>query len=175
MSGLLQHDLESLSLWYCDSVSTTSWQTLIEHGHNLKCLELGKYVDMLKHSEPNEKAPIDFQLDLPRLRKLILTDVVLQPIVRFSHLKELSYLDLTSCIFAEFSLEALLDSPNLTTLILFDVWPLESEIPTICRMQQLRKLDISTAHVNVNNGNYKSPNEVNTSPSLAFAIHEMQI
>lgn len=161
MSALLQHDLESLSLWYCDSVTKKTWDTLIEHGHNLEFLELGKYVDMLKHSEPNEKAPIDFQLNLPKLRKLILTDVVLQPIVEFKHLNELIYLDLTSCIFAEFNLDAILELPQLTTLILFDVWPLESEISIICKMMQLRKLDISTAHVNVNNGNYKNPNEVN--------------
>lgn len=160
MTALLQHDLVSLSLWYCDNVTTSSWPILIDHGHNLRFLELGKYVDMLKYSEPNEKAPIDFQLQLPKLQKLILTDVVLQPTVQFSHLRELTYLDLTSCTFAEFNLETILNLPNLITLILFDVWPLESEIPTICRMKQLQKLDISTAHVNVSNGIYKNPNEV---------------
>lgn len=166
MAVLLGHKLVSLSLWYCDSITTASWNTLIEHGSNLRFLELGKYVDMLKYGEPNEKAPIDFQLTLPRLQKLILTAVVLQPTVQFSHLKELSYLDLTSCIFAEFSLDALVDLPNLTSLILFDVWPLESEISTICKLKQLRQLDISTAHVNNINGVYKTPNEV----SVAMAI-----
>lgn len=160
MAVLLAHNLVSLSLWYCDSITTASWNKLIEHGSNLRFLELGKYVDMLKYGEPNEKAPIDFQLTLPRLQKLILTAVVLQPTVQFSHLKELTYLDLTSCIFAEFSLEALVDLPNLTSLILFDVWPLETEIPTICKLKQLHRLDISTAHVNVSNGTYKTPNAV---------------
>lgn len=161
MAVLLQHNLVSLSLWYCDSITTASWNTLIENGSNLRYLELGKYVDMLKYGEPNEKAPIDFQLMLPHLQKLILSAVVLQPTVQFSHLKELSYLDLTSCIFAEFSLDALIDLPNLSSLILFDVWPLETEIPIICKLKQLRQLDISTAHVNVSNGTYKNPNEVN--------------
>lgn len=170
MAALLQHDLVSLSLWYCDSITTASWKRLIEHGSNLRYLELGKYVDMLKYGEPNEKAPFDFQLTLPRLQKLILTAVVLQPTVQFSHLKELSYLDLTSCIFAEFSLEALVDLPNLTSLILFDVWPLESEIPTICKLKQLRQLDISTAHVNVSNGTYKNPNEVSIVNHRPFTI-----
>lgn len=170
MAALLQHDLVSLSLWYCDSITTASWKRLIEHGSNLRFLELGKYVDMLKYGEPNEKAPFDFQLTLPRLQKLILTAVVLQPTVQFSHLNELSYLDLTSCIFAEFSLEALVDLPNLTSLILFDVWPLESEVPTICKLKRLRQLDISTAHVNVSNGTYKNPNEVSMVNNRLFTI-----
>lgn len=162
MTILLNHELVSLSLWYCDMVSPTSWKTLIKHGQNLEYLELGRYVDMLKHSEPNEKTPIDFELDLPRIRKLILTGVVLQPTVNFIQLQQLSYLDLTQCTFLnDFTLEAIADLPNLTTLILFNVWPLETELPTICRMKKLRKLDISTGYFNTNNyGTFKNPNEV---------------
>lgn len=160
MMTLLQHDLVSLSMWYCDKVTTNSWQTLINYGANLKFLELGQFVDMLKYSEPNEKTPIDFQLNLPNLQTLILNAVVLQPNVQFSHLKDLSYLDLTSCIFAEFTLEALADLPNLTSLILFNVWPLETELVTICKLTKLKKLDISTGYNNGTNGVYKSPNQV---------------
>lgn len=168
MSILLQHDLVSLSLWYCDRITTASWHTLNEHGTNLRFLELGKYVDMLKYGEPNDKAPFDFQLNLPHLQKLILTAVVLQPTAQFAQLKELSYLDLTSCIFAEFSLEALVDLPNLTSLILFDVWPLETEIAIICKLKKLRLLDISTAHVNGSNGHYKNGNEVSVADLSKF-------
>lgn len=162
MSILLQHDLVSLSLWYCDMVTTASWPALVEHGAHLEFLELGRYVDMLKYSEPNEKTPIDFKLELPNIRTLILTGVVLQPTVEFAHLKNLSHLDLTQCTFHnEFTLEAIANLPNLTTLILFNVWPLESELPTICRMKTLRKLDISTGYFNTNNyGTFKNPNEV---------------
>lgn len=162
MAILLNHDLVSLSLWYCDMVTTKSWQTLIEHGQHLEYLELGRYVDMLKLSEPNEKTPIDFTLDLPQIRKLILTGVVLQPTVNFSHLVHLNYLDLTQCTFYnEFTLEAIVNLQNLKTLILFNVWPLESELPTICRLKTLRKLDISTGYFNTNNyGTFKNPNEV---------------
>uniref|UniRef100_A0A6B2EK84 Protein zer-1 homolog n=1 Tax=Phlebotomus kandelakii TaxID=1109342 RepID=A0A6B2EK84_9DIPT len=157
MEILLRHNLVSLSMWYCDSVTTKSWRTLVEHSSQLKALELGKYVDMLKFSEPNEKTPIDFQLNLPHLRRLTLNAVVLQPSLQFSHLKELSYLDLTSCIFAEFSLETLVSLPNLSTLILFNVWPLEKEFKTLCKLKKLHTLDISVSNP-TGFGIYKDPN-----------------
>lgn len=83
MELLLHHNLESLSMWYCNNVTKTSWDLLIENCNQLKSLELGRYVDILKYTEPNEKAPIDFQLDLPNLKKLVLNDVVLQPSLQF--------------------------------------------------------------------------------------------
>lgn len=170
MEILLNHDLVSLSLWYCDIVTEKSWQTLIEHGQHLEYLELGRYVNMLKFIEPNEKAPIEFTLDLPLIRKLILTGVVLQPTNNFSQLHHLNYLDLTQCIFHnEFTLEAIVNLPNLQTLILFNVWPLEQELPTICRMKTLRKLDISTGYFNTNNyGTFKNPNEVCSTILFAY-------
>lgn len=174
MEILLNHDLVSLSLWYCDHITQKSWQTLIEHGQNLEYLELGRYVEMLKYPEPNEKTPIEFTLDLPHIRKLILTGVVLQPAVNFSNLQQLNYLDLTQCIFHnEFTLGAIVNLPNLTTLILFNVWPLEQELPSICQLKSLRKLDISTGYFNTNNyGTFKNPNEVRCTEC---ALHTLQV
>ncbi|XP_053676518.1 protein zer-1 homolog [Anopheles nili] len=159
MRVLLRHQLTSLSMWYCNKITTASWNILIEHCRQLRSLELGRFVDMLKHSEPNEKTPIDFQLVLPRLQRLKLNGVVLQPTIQFNHLTELSHLDLTACIFAEFSLKALIDLPNLRTLILFNVWPLEHEFPTLCNLKNLEALDLSMSRVNVD-GNYLTPNKL---------------
>lgn len=83
MRILLRHKLNSLSMWYCNKITTASWNILIENCRQLRSLELGRFVDMLKHSEPNEKTPIDFQLVLPQLRHLILNGVVLQPSIQF--------------------------------------------------------------------------------------------
>lgn len=83
MRILLRHKLNSLSMWYCNKITTASWNILIENCRQLRSLELGRFVDMLKHSEPNEKTPIDFQLVLPKLRQLILNGVVLQPSIHF--------------------------------------------------------------------------------------------
>lgn len=143
MSAMLQHKLISLSLWYCDKITNASWHQLIANGSELKSLELGKFVDMLKNREPNEKTPIDFQMHLPKLKRLVLNGVALQSSVTFSDLRELSYLDLTACLFADFNLASLVQLPHLKTLILFNVWPLEREIPTICELKQLQMLDIS--------------------------------
>lgn len=73
----------SLSLWYCDKITFSSWQYLINNGHELKSLELGKFVDLLRNSEPNEKTPIDFQIELPKLKRLVLNGVALQSSVSF--------------------------------------------------------------------------------------------
>lgn len=159
MRILLRHKLNSLSMWYCNKITTASWNILIENCRQLRSLELGRFVDMLKHSEPNEKTPIDFQLVLPQLRHLILNGVVLQPSIQFGHLSELTYLDLTACIFAEFSLKALIDLPNLKALILFNVWPLDHEFPTLCKLKSLQTLDLSVSRANVD-GNYLTPNKL---------------
>jgi len=157
MRLMLQHKLISLSLWYCDKITNASWQPLMEHGGELKNLELGKFVDMLKNREPNEKTPLDFQLNLPKLKRLVLNGVALQSSVTFSHLRELSYLDLTACLFADFTLDSLVQLPQLQTLILFNVWPLEREIPTICQLKQLQSLDISLSKSMM--PSYTTPNQ----------------
>lgn len=165
---LLRHNLTSLSLWYCNSVTKESRHTLAKYGENLKSLELGLNVDLLKLSEPNEKTPLDFQLNLPHLRRLVLNGVVLQPSLQFSHLQDLQYLDLTSCIFAEFSLEALCTLPNLHTLILFNVWPLANQFHIISRLRSLQHLDISMSSSVPGHGTYDLPDQVNNSVSFIY-------
>lgn len=158
MAMLLKHNLVSLSMWYCDSVTKNCWPTLVKYSSRLKVLELGRYVDILNSRPPDEKNPIDFELNLPHLKKLRLNAVVLQKSLKFSHLTNLSYLDLTACTFSEFSVAALVNLPNLTTLILFNVWPLESELPVICKLSKLTALDISTALGA--NGNFTNPDQL---------------
>lgn len=72
----------------------------------------------------------------------------------------MSYLDLTACIFADFSIDALVDLPNLSTLILFNIWPLEDELPAVCKLKNLTALDISTAFIANGYGIYSNPNQV---------------
>lgn len=157
MQALLQHKLISLSLWYCDKITNDSWPQLIANGSELKNLELGKFVDLLKNREPNEKTPIDFQMNLPKLKRLVLNGVALHSSVTFSNLIELTYLDLSACLFADFNLDSLVNLPHLKTLILFNVWPLERDIPTICQLKQLQMLDISLSKPMM--PSYQSPNQ----------------
>lgn len=156
LQTLLRHNLVSLSLWYCHNVTLQSYETLLRHGSELQQLELGRNVDLLKHGEPNEKSPFNFQLDLPKLQRLTMMSVVLQASLRFDHLQELSYLNLTCCILEEFRLETLVCLPRLHTLILYNVWPLETQWPAVCSMKQLEYLDISVANSS-GYGTYKDP------------------
>lgn len=79
---LLRHNLASLSLWYCDNITTESWSTLLEYGNNLRELELGRSVDMLKYSQPNSKE-FEFQLNLPNLKRLKMNSVTLLSTLQF--------------------------------------------------------------------------------------------
>lgn len=81
--------------------------------------------------------------------------------IRCSHLSELTHLDLSGCIFNGFSLTAVVDLPNLTTLILFNIRTIETELPALCMMKKLTALDISTCSNGTNlNGHYENPNQV---------------
>lgn len=160
MRVLLAHKLHSLTMWYCDSVTTRSWPDVLANAEQLRTLELGRYVDLLKNSAPNEKSAVDFQLDLPCLQKLRMNAVVLQPRLHFEQLQQLRYLDLTACLLSDgFGLTALRPlSGTLQTLVLFNVWPLEAEIEAICALTELRSLDVSTAFGSTGNGTYAEPN-----------------
>lgn len=72
----------------------------------------------------------------------------------------MSFLDLTACVFMDFSLEALVELPNLSTLILFNIWPLEEELPIVCKLKKLTALDVSTAFATSGNGAYTEPNQM---------------
>lgn len=157
MESLLRHKLISLSMWYCDKITNASWKNLIENGSEIRNLELGKFVDMLKNREPNEKTPIDFQINLPKLKRLVLNGVALQASLSFENLSELVHLDVSACLFADYSLTSLHNCANLKTLILFNVWPIEREIATICSMKQLTTLDLS--HSKPMMPSYTNPNK----------------
>lgn len=154
---LLQHKLISLSLWYCDKITHESWQNLLQCGEELRNLEIGKQVNLLRHREPNDRIPMDFSLQLPKLKRLVMHGVALQSTVNLIEPCELSYIDLSSCQLNDFSLECLTRLPHLTTLILFNVWPLEREIPAICKLRNLQTLDISLPKPMM--PSYNTPNE----------------
>lgn len=73
----------------------------------------------------------------------------------------MTHLDLSSCQFVGFSLNAVVDLPNLTTLILFNVRTIETELPALCMLKKLTALDISTCSNGANgSGQYQNPNTV---------------
>ncbi|XP_063698293.1 protein zer-1 homolog [Culicoides brevitarsis] len=160
---LMRHNLTALSMWYCNAVTPACWETIVAYGQNLKYLELGKFVDILRHAEPNEKCPLEpaITFPLPNLQKLVLHSVVLTKETSFACLSQLKHLDLSGCILMDFGLSELQALPHLQTLILFNVWPLEQEFPVLCKLQGLRKLDLSIARLNTV-GTYVNPNRILT-------------
>lgn len=156
---LMRHKLYSLSMWYCDRITVNSHHLLARYGEGLRSLELGISSHLLQNSEPNEKEPIDFQFNCPHLRRLVLNGVVMNIRLQFAHLRDLNHLDLTSCVLANFNLDALGSLPQLHTLILFNVWPIANQLHAICCLRRLRTLDISISSSGNGHGTYDLPDQ----------------
>lgn len=156
----MRHKLYSLSMWYCDRITVNSHHLLARYGETLRSLELGISSHLLQNSEPNEKEPVDFQFSCPHLRRLVLNGVVMHHRLQFAHLRDLSHLDLTSCVLANFSLDALATLPHLHTLILFNVWPIANQLHAICHLRRLRTLDISISSSGNGYGTYDLPDQI---------------
>ncbi|XP_032573716.1 protein zer-1 homolog isoform X2 [Drosophila sechellia] len=159
LETLMRHKLFALSLWYCDMISVGSHHLLAHYGDSLRSLELGISSHLLQYAEPNEKEPVDFQLTCPHLRRLVLNGVVMHHRLQFAHLHDLGHLDLTSCVLANFSLEALGSLPNLHTLILFNVWPIANQLHAICCLRRLCTLDMSISSSGNGHGTYDLPDQ----------------
>ncbi|KAH8303764.1 hypothetical protein KR018_001537 [Drosophila ironensis] len=159
LETLMRHKLFALSMWYCDIITVASHHLLSHYGDSLRSLELGISSHLLQNPEPNEKEPVDFQLTCPHLRRLVLNGVVMHHRLQFAHLHDLGHLDLTSCILANFSLEALVSLPNLHTLILFNVWPIANQLHAICCLRRLCTLDISISSSGNGQGTYDLPDQ----------------
>ncbi|XP_026849394.1 protein zer-1 homolog isoform X2 [Drosophila persimilis] len=159
LETLMRHKLFALSMWYCDMITVNSHHLLAHYGDSLRSLELGISSHLLQYAEPNEKEPVDFQLTCPHLRRLVLNGVVMHHRLQFAHLHDLGHLDLTSCVLANFSLEALVMLPNLHTLILFNVWPIANQLHAICCLRRLCTLDISISSSGNGHGTYDLPDQ----------------
>lgn len=155
----MRHKLYSLSIWYCDNITVQSHELLARYGDSLRSLELGLGSHMLQNAEPRDKDPVDFQFNCPHLRRLVLNGVVLHHRLQFAHLEDLTHLDLTSCVLANFSLQTLDTLPKLHTLILFNVWPIVNQLPAICCLRRLRTLDISISSSGNGHGTYDLPDQ----------------
>ncbi|XP_036337281.1 protein zer-1 homolog isoform X2 [Rhagoletis pomonella] len=155
----MRHKLYSLTIWYCNQITVQSAHLLTMYGEGLRSLELGINAHMLQNSEPNEKEPVDFQFNCPHLRRLVLNGVVLHNGLLLNSLLELTHLDLTSCMLANFSLEVLATLPLLHTLILFNVWPIANQLQAICMLRRLRTLDISISNSGNGHGTYDLPDQ----------------
>uniref|UniRef100_T1GPQ1 Uncharacterized protein n=1 Tax=Megaselia scalaris TaxID=36166 RepID=T1GPQ1_MEGSC len=95
----------------------------------------------------------------PEIDGLVLVGVIMNPDMSLAHLKDLNYIDFTSCVLGNSTLESLTELPNLQTLILFSVWPISNHLPTICKIKTLHTLDISIVNQATGQGTYDQPDQ----------------
>lgn len=123
----------------------------------LQTLELGVASHALNRAGYISRYPISFKLKCNQLRRLVLNGIPLHGSLQLAHLQNLKYLDFTHCELGDFCLRALTGLPNLYTLILFNVWPIEQEQAYIAAIKSLRILDISISTSGNGHGTYLFP------------------
>lgn len=159
---LLKHKLLELEITHCPSITANCLYHIIRHASNLTTLVISD----IKSASAGENLFSPDSLDehvitTPQLRKLCLRNVTAIPVHFFAkffkRLHNLTYLDLSNCTHLD-DLHFIQHLNCLTSLILYDMNDIEGMIPTICKLRNLKHLDISQS--NDERGKYKEPNQV---------------
>lgn len=164
---LLQHRLTELDVSYSENLTTLTLVNITAFGDSLVSLTIGENTDLFPYRSfgvppyQNTVVELDYVILAPNLKKLSIRNLAnLQPYFYTTLLKpfrKLTYLDLSSCNnLAEFDYVEHLT--NLTNLILYDVSGIDRMVSSICKLKNLRHLDISASKDY--NGKYKNPTEM---------------
>lgn len=165
---LLQHRLTELEISYSFlCLSTLTLVNITAFGDSLVSLSIGEETNLFPYRSfgippfQNTVAELDYVILAPNLKKLTIKNLDnLQPYFFMTLLKpfrKLTYLDLSNCNnLAE--LDYIDHLCNLTTLILYNVTGIDKMVRSICRLKNLRHLDISASKDY--NGNYKNPTQL---------------
>lgn len=149
---LLKHNLVELDLSLCPNLTPTCIHHITENSSNLLFLSVGEDTDIFP-VRMFGKSPIGQELYdkgyifyAPNLRKLTLKGLhLLQSdfyMILLYPLSNLTHLDLSNCNdLHDFSYTQHLI--NLTSLILYNVHGIELMIPAICKLTNLKHLDVS--------------------------------
>ncbi|KAL3284468.1 hypothetical protein HHI36_018629 [Cryptolaemus montrouzieri] len=166
---LLAHRLVELEIAYCPQLTIKCIDYLSEFGSSLLSLSIGNNTKIFPERVFGAKTKIQnegytsFIFHTPSLRKLVLRHVqYLQPffyLLLLAPLNSLAYLDLSSCSNLG-NFNYCVHLTNLTSLVLHNVEKMEDKIPAICKLVNLRHLDISQFNEDLEK--YTRPNEVLT-------------
>ncbi|KAJ9584522.1 hypothetical protein L9F63_021132 [Diploptera punctata] len=159
LCSLLKHKLIELDIANCSNITEGSLVHINESGDNLLSLIIGSSVHLLPDTlfpensrvEDGENASVYYKrgyiLRTPNLRRLAIRNFIVDgekmyfPLL-LCPLHNLTYLDLSGC-FDLGDLSYLSELKNLVCLILYNVQRLQDAIGSLCKLQNLRHLDIS--------------------------------
>ncbi|KAK9886782.1 hypothetical protein WA026_018435 [Henosepilachna vigintioctopunctata] len=163
---LLAHRLTELDIINCPQLTIRCIDYLSEYGSSLLSLSIGSNTKIFPERIFGTKSKIQsegyssFLFHMPSLRRLILRNVQLRPffyLLLLAPLNSLTYLDLSSCSNLG-TLNYSVHLTNLTSLIIHNVEKMQEKILSICKLKNLRHLDIS--QFNEEHGKFTKPNEV---------------
>ncbi|XP_074038532.1 protein zer-1 homolog isoform X2 [Leptinotarsa decemlineata] len=164
---LLQHKLIELDISQSPDLTSNCIKYITEHGSSLLSLSIGENTSIFPneiYGEPKfneEQFNQGFIFLAPSLKKLSLRGLnSLQPafyMQLLNNLSNLTYLDLSSCgDLHNFTYATHL--VNLTSLILYNVDAIDKMVPAICKLVNLRHLDISQSRDE--HGKYDKGNKI---------------
>ncbi|CAG9832003.1 unnamed protein product [Diabrotica balteata] len=169
LETLLKHSLIELDLSLCPNLTSNCIYYFSYYSSNLQSLSIGEETDIFPvrrfgmsplDQEFYEKGYIFMAPNLKRLTlkglHLLNPDfykILLQPLSSLTHLDLSNCSDLYNFLYTQHLV-------NLTSLILYNVEGIESKIPAICKLKNLRHLDISTSKSRNGQGKYKKGNTI---------------
>ncbi|RXG69704.1 Protein zer-1-like protein [Armadillidium vulgare] len=164
---ILTHKLLELDISNCRKLTKVSFDNINLYGNDLISLILSK--NIFKHlydSKEEDPGSIiqkqGYVFNTPKLRRLVVRDCRISKDLNFYStllrpLKQLTYLDLSNCYFLD-DLSYIKHLSHLITLILHNVENIQETIPAICKLSNLRILDVSQE--SIQNGMFESPDSV---------------
>lgn len=156
---LLRHGLIELEISDSPYLGTHSLKYIAQHANSLTSLVIGNGIKMKLLDWKSENC--DHLIIAPHLQRLCLKNFyMVQPELYeqfFKPLDSLTHLDLSNCsdLANLYFIEHL---TNLTSLVLYNVDKIERMVPTICKLRNLRHLDISQSRDD--RGKYDKPNQL---------------
>lgn len=145
---LLKHRLVELEITNSPHLTIDSLRNIIKYASNLTMLTIGDNTNIFPTTvrTDGDYVSSEFAIVAPQLRKLCLRNITSIPhefyAMLFKHLDNLTHLDLSNCSDLS-NLYFVQHLTNLTSLILYNVDKIESMIPVIRTLTNLRHLDLS--------------------------------
>lgn len=159
---LVKHRLVELEITHSPRLTVNSLRHIVKYACNLTTLVIGDSTNIFptKPRVGRDHFDNEFAIAAPQLRKLCLRNFASIPtdvyVNFFKFLDNLTHLDLSNCSDLS-NLSFIQHLTNLTCLVLYNVDKIETMVPTICKLANLKHLDISQS--GDDRGKYEKANQ----------------